>query len=442
MIDCAELPGRLQEICLGTAVKSNGRRHSLSARKKIVAARLQLPINVIELPFCDDATAAEKEPVEPVGTFLKAHIEKLFTIKTGKDCGCQNLARDMDLWGIEGCEKRREEIVGHLLSNRDILTGSLARSAFSYVRQASLKESSAMALKLAGDWWHGNDVTHEAEVAGAHWLLDMAIAGARSAAPPRKHPARQQHRGFVYSCRVPITTIRPRQFPGKPALTLLCHCWPNGENWRKHVEYLKPVNDVFDRKIMGVATGKNGAGFDEVRLAFGDSWEYIAVENDPKLREVKTYRPMLEMVQSTDENDVTFCIHTKGTQDHTAANPQITWWVEAMYETVVYNWKNVLDEITKGYSIAGSFRRIGGHFKTRYGWHYSGTFYAFRNAAAFPQGVPQISEKWWGTESWPGDHFSLEESACIFADNCGDIYKADPALEAQLVEWRCRNNAT
>lgn len=452
MIDCEELPGRLQDICRGTAVKANGRRHSLSARKKIVSARLQLPISEIELPFCDDATACEKEPVEPVGTFMKANIEKLFTIRTGQDCGCQNLATQMDLWGIDGCEKRREEIVAHLVSNRDILTGSLARSVFSFVREAGVKDAAAMAVKLAGDWWHSKDVTREAEIAGAHWLLDMAIAGARAAAPPRKHPVIPQ-RGLVYSCRVPITTIRPRPFPGLPTLTLLCHCWPNGDNWRNHVEYLKRVEgrgsrvegrtgEVFGRKIMGVATGPKRAGFDEVRRAFGDSWEYVAVENDPKLREVKTYQPMLDMVQSTNENDVTFCIHTKGTQAHTSENPQIKWWTGALYETVVYNWQSVLAEMGKGYSIVGSFRRINGHFRTRYGWHFSGTFYAFRNAAAFPQGMPAFEHKWWGTESWPGNHFSREEASCLFADNCGHLYDSNPALEAELVEWRSRKNAT
>ena len=190
---------------------------------------------------------------------------------------------------------------------------------------------------------------------------------------------------------------------------------------------------------MGVATGEGAASFDQVREAFGDSWEYIAVKNDKSLREVLTYRKMMAMVQSVDENEVTFCIHTKGTQDHTAGNEQIRWWTEAMYATVVYNWQNVLAKMAEGYPIAGSFMRHGKDLNTRHEWHFSGTFYAFRNADVFANGIPQFDGWWFGSESWPGHHFARHEAACMFAENCGDIYKENPQLELELNEWRRLN---
>jgi hypothetical protein len=239
--------------------------------------------------------------------------------------------------------------------------------------------------------------------------------------------------------RQPLAQITPRPFTEKPRLTLIFHCWPNGDGWKRHVDYLRPVSGVFDRKIMGVATGRGTATLAEVRAAFGDSWEYLEVTNDKSLREVLTYRTMLEMVRSTDINDVTFCLHSKGAQNHTVASRQIQWWTRAMYSTVVHNWKNVLGKMEQGYPVAGSFLRVGKHLQARYGWHFSGTFYAFRNAVAFQNGVPGFASNFYGTESWPGHHFARHEAACMFAENCGDIYKENPQLELELNEWRRLN---
>ena len=269
----------------------------------------------------------------------------------------------------------------------------------------------------------------------------LAAATTTCKTPRQQRPPREtvDRKSIPEVSRQPMAQVAPRLFTGKPRLTLLFHCWPNGDSWKRHVDYLRPVSGVFDRKIMGVATGPGTASLAEVRAAFGDSWEYLEVTNDKALREVLTYRTMLEMVRSADENDVTFCLHSKGAQSHTAASRQIQWWTEAMYSTVVYSWQNVLGKMEQGYPVAGSFLRVGKHLQARYGWHFSGTFYAFRNAVAFQNGVPGFASNFYGTESWPGHHFARHEAACMFAENCGDIYKENPQLELELNEWRRLN---
>lgn len=365
--------------------------------------------------------ASQARPTrELVGTALKSRIEKLVTIKTGgKTCGCENLATQMDAWGIAGCEQRRAEIVGHLVGNRDILVESLGGwSGF----LAGIMPDSVLR-------------------AGAEWLLTQAIEDVRATLKPIPHVRAHSHGTIPPVVRNPLAAITPRPFTEKPRLTLICHCWPNGESWRRHVEYLHPVSSVFDRKIMGVATGPRAAMLAEVQAAFGDSWEYFEVSNDKNLREVLTYRTMFEMVQSTGENDVTFCIHTKGTQAQTAESQQIKWWIEAMYATVVHNWQNVLEKLEQGYPIAGSFLRLGNHLQVRYGWHFSGTFYAFRNSEAFKNGMPGIHSRWYGTESWPGHHFARHEAACMFAEGCQDLYKQNEKLEHELINWKEQHDA-
>jgi hypothetical protein len=273
-------------------------------------------------------------------------------------------------------------------------------------------------------------------VAGVLANATTACKTQRPHRPPRETADRKNIPAVI---RQPVAKITPRPFTAKPRLTLIFHCWPNGDGWKRHVDYLRPVSGVFDRKIMGVATGPGTATLAEVRAAFGDSWEYLEVTNDNSLREVLTYRTMLEMVRSTGENDVTFCLHSKGAQSHTAASRQIQWWTEAMYSTVVHNWQNVLSKMEQGHPVAGSFLRVGKHLQARHGWHFSGTFYAFRNAVAFQNGVPGFASNFYGTESWPGHHFARHEAACMFAENCGDIYKENPQLELELNEWRRLN---
>lgn len=321
------------------------------------------------------------------------------------------------------------------------------RNYLSGLNRTSTHDYAAIVQKLYAEisWpphWRANNGDKEGQRKRIGEIVSTALQSCTTTcATTRPKPVRRAavQKNIPAICRQPMTQITPRPFTAKPRLTLIFHCWPNGDGWKRHVDYLRPIIEVFDRKIMGVATGPGTATLAEVRAAFGDSWEYLEVTNDKSLREVLTYRTMLEMVRSTDENDVTFCLHSKGAQSHTAASRQIQWWTEAMYSTVVHNWQSVLGKMEQGYPVAGSFLRVGKHLQARYGWHFSGTFYAFRNAAAFQNGVPGFASNFYGTESWPGHHFARHEAACMFAENCGDIYKENPQLELELNEWRRLN---
>tara|TARA_R110000803_G_scaffold115342_1_gene183805 strand:+ start:2164 stop:3351 length:1188 start_codon:yes stop_codon:yes gene_type:complete len=326
---------------------------------------------------------------------------------------CKDLARRMDKWGPTICRERINEIVAEITPR-----------AIAWVEGNR-------------PWIHAllpNAIEHAVIKNRVRANIDAAINAAEEKVKSKRGP-----NVIARHIRKPITELLPTPFTDTPSKTLLCHCWANGNNWRKHIDLIEPVKDDFERKIMSVATGPGTASFEEVKHAFGDSWEYTEYTNDPKKREVLTYTDMMKDVESTDPNEVTFCIHTKGTQDNTSKKVQVQWWTEAMYETVVHNWREVLKKFEEGYNVAGSFRRNGAHFKTRYGWHYTGTFYAFRNSETFSQGVPTYDKQWWGTESWVGQHFSKEESACMFADECGDIYKPSKDLEQQLIDWRLQN---
>jgi len=57
---------------------------------------------------------------EPVGTEL-AKLIPAWAVENKKGCGCKDMAKKMDRWGLAGCEARRREIVKHLTSQSDKL---------------------------------------------------------------------------------------------------------------------------------------------------------------------------------------------------------------------------------------------------------------------------------------------------------------------------------
>lgn len=243
----------------------------------------------------------------------------------------------------------------------------------------------------------------------------------------------------------PTIPDEPIPFTGPPKITLLFHVWPHGEGWKRHIEKLQPILPKCERLMLGVATDDMTCSLDETVAMFGKGWEVFHADNKNSgagkngLREVATYQKMLPHL-TNGQNDITLCLHAKGSQAHTEKSNAIEWWTDAMYETVAYNIEGVVREMENGAAIVGSFRRHGQHLGTQHRWHYSGTYYAFRNAIAFSNGVPSHRQIWWGTESWPGDHFPLSASACLFGDRINDLYKVSQQPRKELIEWR-RNNA-
>ena len=108
-------------------------------------------VPVPERESCDDNRG------EPVGTILREMILKIAPVRERKTCGCEQLAEDMNIWGITGCELRREHIVTRMVLNRKMLERG---------------------LQQGGKWWQAHFIALAPDAilqAGAQWLLDQAI---------------------------------------------------------------------------------------------------------------------------------------------------------------------------------------------------------------------------------------------------------------------------
>lgn len=212
---------------------------------------------------------------------------------------------------------------------------------------------------------------------------------------------------------------------------LLYFIYPVATNdaWRWNVQRLKPHIDLFNgRRIIAVCNtpARKRHRLDPVEVVkemLGERVEYIQVSQRGagKLGEVTAFKRLLELVKPwSEDRDYTFYGHAKGVLS-SAKSPLTLKWAEHMYRECLDHWSNVETQL-KTYPITGCFRKLSHPY---FPWHYSGTFYWFRNKDAFARRWDDIPQRYGGTEMWPSQLFTHAESGCLFGDNIGSLYHPD-----------------
>ncbi len=101
-MDCSELPGRLRQICDGTAGVSEEKRQLYIKRWKAVG--WQRP----------SYAKPEPAPKHGPGTELEAILkERGHTV--ARDCGCRDKIAQMNRWGVDGCRENIDTITDWLI---------------------------------------------------------------------------------------------------------------------------------------------------------------------------------------------------------------------------------------------------------------------------------------------------------------------------------------
>jgi hypothetical protein len=143
-----------------------------------------------------------------------------------------------------------------------------------------------------------------------------------------------------------------------------------------------------------------------VRERFGpwaDRIEFVEIENDPQLREVKAFLSLFSRVASTDPREVTLSAHAKGTTQP-AGHQTARRWTEMLYEVFLDHWPLVEGHL-RAYPVTGAFQKLGpgwNHEQTNSDWHYSGSWFAFRNRDLFLKpNWHKIDQFWSGIEPYP-----------------------------------------
>lgn len=295
----------------------------------------------------------------------------------------------------------------------------------------------------------------------------------------------QQHPEFACCADCPDHTAR-RDGPGPlreggalpPAgelrRNLLYHVYPVSGNgaWQWNVARLCRSLHLFDGKVVVAVARDPESGrlpdpagphppdgarhlapcdtLDDVRRAFGpwaDRVEFVEAENDPSLREVKTFLPLFERVESPDPREITLYAHAKGTTRHrthrTAAR-----WAEMLYEVFLDHWP-LVEAHLRAWPVTGAFQKTGpgwSRAQSDSDWHYSGSWFAFRNAALFARpDWRRIDQFWSGIEPYPSQHFRFAEAGCLFHRGAVprvNMYSPQhlrQSVEPALARWKARN---
>lgn len=113
-LDCSQFPGRLREICEGTAQKSNGQFFTLRERQSILSQRLELTLGKADLSLLKESVSTRSSSPSRIGDILKEIIKR----ETGSDISCGECKKEVDrlnLMTSAEVEKDLDELAGRIL---------------------------------------------------------------------------------------------------------------------------------------------------------------------------------------------------------------------------------------------------------------------------------------------------------------------------------------
>lgn len=213
------------------------------------------------------------------------------------------------------------------------------------------------------------------------------------------------------------------KYPPVETRNLIYHLCPLSDNdgWRQNVRQLVKRWGVFNgRRIIAVARGKSMEPMSEIYKELGRrECEILKFDNDPQLREVATFLPLLEVVKNA--SGATFYAHTKGNSTAADARGAIRW-RNAMYlHLLERDLERSMRELRRRVFV-GCHKMVWGQRKPPYPsglshgtWFLAGTFFWFRNDVVFS------SDKWrdvprdrYGAEAWPAGIVDYWEAASVY----------------------------
>ena len=245
----------------------------------------------------------------------------------------------------------------------------------------------------------------------------------------------------------PVLTVEP--FAGPVVRNLLMFICPiAGPEWRRNLHQVIQRMALFNgQRLIAVVVGEGLESPDAVRAELvGQACEVLEFPNDRQLGEGVAFPELLTRVQSDDPNEITFYCHAKGvTKQFTDKIFPIRRWADAMYEVLLDDVDSVESALSEK-AFAGAFRVKSATFpsgaRCEFNWHYTGTFFWFRNQAVFSgNNWSKVESDFWGVEAWPGRQCTINESACLLVDDAepGGLYSPDTwtkTAQPALDQWR------
>lgn len=195
---------------------------------------------------------------------------------------------------------------------------------------------------------------------------------------------------------------------------LVMHVYPKSDpgHWRRAVRHVVARLSQFNgRRLVSVAVDTSTDTAAEVCREFGGQVEIREVFNDGT-QEMVSFPWLIQQVLD-DSDDLTFYCHAKGCTHRENQSSHL--WCDAMASACL-DYPALIDFAMQRKHIAGAFRSRQRCGTSEAQFHFAGTWYWFRNRALHGREWHRSDPEFWGAESYPGIHFSIEESACLFFD--------------------------
>lgn len=181
------------------------------------------------------------------------------------------------------------------------------------------------------------------------------------------------------------------------------------------------------KKVIALKTGEGLHEPEVVKKEFpnDDSIEFLPIANDSDLCEVRGFTSLLEKISSLNQ-DITFYAHTKGVSPNQPKDglPRIRRWRNIMYAYNLYD-PGRIEYILQSYGCCGCFKKYGSHhLSTGAEWHFSGTFFWFKNLRLFSKPKwAELPDDRYAVEGYLANYFPEKSAFCLFGDNpMADIY--------------------
>tara|TARA_Y100000592_G_scaffold14898_1_gene21621 strand:+ start:8275 stop:9891 length:1617 start_codon:yes stop_codon:yes gene_type:complete len=214
-------------------------------------------------------------------------------------------------------------------------------------------------------------------------------------------------------------------------LNIIYHFCPIKNNmFDYHIDKLRKYIPKFNNKrVINIAVGDGLYSPEYVKEKLkGLDIQFFETPNNNEYREsYGFFEKLLPTIESTDENEYTFFGHSKSNSEKRqlgSYKKPHRLWTDYCYEYNLSNIDDVLDKLNT-YDTYGIFKRTKGLETVAKDskWHYSGTFFWFKNSEIFKQNWESKKDNGrYGTEAFLGRLITNEKSYCAF-DLDGDLGK-------------------
>lgn len=231
---------------------------------------------------------------------------------------------------------------------------------------------------------------------------------------------------------LPYTRLATTPAPRRHLIYYLYPVTGNG-TWQRNIDQLKQRISLFngERFIMVATAGDHELDdIDTVREYIADASIKLLPRKPGRkgLHEATYFIELLHRVkQHLGNKDYTFYGHAKGVTRPVGDGVSVHRWTTLMYKACLDEWSQVEGSLAT--------HPITGPFKTKsyfVPWHYSGTFFWFRNRDVFSRNWRYVRNLYGGVEMWPPGLFSEQEAGCLFYGGEGySLYSVEEIARAE-----------